>query len=354
MRTDAQKILDGESLSAQVLTPELYERLSVRTTAHGQTIDDIIASVRANPDSSVGAYAGSADAYDVFREFFAPVISKYHNFEDGSRHITDMDASKLTIRDLDPTGEFINSTRIRVGRNLSEFAFAPAISRDDRLRSEEKIVKALQSLTGDLAGTYYPLVGMDEATRTQLVEDHLLFKSMVGDPYLEAGGLSRDWPEGRGIFLTEDRNFLIWVNEEDANRIISMQNGGNVYEVFDRLSRAVSELDKTLAYAYHDTYGALTACPTNLGTAMRASVHVRLPHFSQTAEFEPFTKSLGLSIRGIHGEHSESEGGVYDISNKRRLGASELELVQEMVDGVKALIDKEKQAASGDEQAAAA
>ena len=88
---------------------------------------------------------------------------------------------------------------------------------------------------GDLAGNYYPLTGMDEAVRQQLVDDHFLF--MSGDPNLKVAGMERDWPEGRGIFHNEAKTFLVWVNEEDQLRIISMQKGGDVRGVFERLAR---------------------------------------------------------------------------------------------------------------------
>ena len=75
-------------------------------------------------------------------------------------------------------------------------------------------------MTGDLKGTYYPLQGMDSATQKKLIDDHFLFKE--GDRFLEACGLNRNWPEGRGIYHNDDKTFLVWVNEEDQLRIISM------------------------------------------------------------------------------------------------------------------------------------
>merc|ERR1719378_1458418 len=87
---------------------------------------------------------------------------------------------------------------------------------------------ALQRLDGDLAGKYYPLTGMDEAVRQQLVDDHFLFVS--GDRNLTVAGMERDWPEGRGIFHNDAKTFLMWVNEEDQTRIISMEKGGDVKE----------------------------------------------------------------------------------------------------------------------------
>ena len=90
-------------------------------------------------------------------------------------------------------------------------------------------------VSGDLSGNYYPLTGMDEGVRQQLVDDHFLF--MSGDPNLKVAGMERDWPEGRGIFHNEAKTFLVWVNEEDQLRIISMQKGGDVKGVFERLAR---------------------------------------------------------------------------------------------------------------------
>ena len=68
-------------------------------------------------------------------------------------------------------------------------------------------------MTGEYAGKYYPLKGMDDATEQQLIEDHFLFKE--GARFLEAAGLNRDWPDGRGIYYNNDKTFLVWVNEED-------------------------------------------------------------------------------------------------------------------------------------------
>ena len=148
-----------------------------------------------------------------------------------------MDANKLNAPPFaEQDAAMIRSTRIRVGRNLNGFPLGPGITNDQRKQIESQVVAALQSFTGDLAGKYYPLNNMTEAERKQLIDDHFLFKE--GDRFLEAVGLNRDWPNGRGIFHNNDKTFLVWVNEEDQLRIISMQNGADLKEVFDRLSRA--------------------------------------------------------------------------------------------------------------------
>lgn len=330
-----------KSLMEKHFTEEVKKKLKGVKTKHGFTADDAVRSGVENPDSGVGVYAGDEDSYVLLAPLFDPIIEEYHGYKATDTHRADLDASKLSADNLDPDGSFVVSTRIRVGRNLKGFGFAPAVSREDRKKIEDMVVSALNRLDGDLSGSYYPLSGMDEATRAQLVADHFLFKK--GDRFLESAGANRDWPEGRGIFHSADKRFLVWVNEEDELRIISMQEGGGVREVFDRLSRAIRTLEETLPFAFTDRHGYLSSCPTNLGTAMRASVHVKLPKLGKDEEFlKDIAKRLKLSVRGIHGEHSESEGGVYDISNKQRLGLSEVEATEKLVKGVQALIALEK------------
>jgi creatine kinase/arginine kinase len=122
-----------------------------------------------------------------------------------------------------------------------------------------------------------------------------------------------------------------------------MQPGAGIKEVFDRLCRAAKEIEKLCEFAQDDHLGYITSCPTNLGTALRASVHIKLPKLmNNKKQFNEIADKYFVQIRGIHGEHTETNDGVFDISNRRRLGRSERELVQDMIDGVHALIDAEK------------
>jgi protein-arginine kinase len=122
-----------------------------------------------------------------------------------------------------------------------------------------------------------------------------------------------------------------------------MQAGAGIKEVFDRLCRAAQKIEEFCKFAHDDHLGYITSCPTNLGTALRASVHIKLPKLMNKKEqFNAIAEKYFVQIRGIHGEHTETNDGVFDISNRRRLGRSEQQLVQDMIDGVRALIDAEK------------
>jgi creatine kinase/arginine kinase len=121
-----------------------------------------------------------------------------------------------------------------------------------------------------------------------------------------------------------------------------MEKGADILAVFTRLSKAASLIEKEAKFAHDDHLGYITSCPTNLGTALRASVHIKLPLLAKNkAEFERIAAHYYVQIRGIHGEHTETDDGIFDISNLRRLGRSEVDLVQDMYNGVKAMIRAE-------------
>lgn len=122
-----------------------------------------------------------------------------------------------------------------------------------------------------------------------------------------------------------------------------MQMGGDLGMVFRRLTTAVNDIEKRIPFSHNDRLGFLTFCPTNLGTTIRASVHIKVPKLaSNKAKLEEVAAKYNLQVRGTRGEHTEAEGGVYDISNKRRMGLTEFDAVKEMYDGITEIIKIEK------------
>ncbi len=326
-------------LMKKYCTDEVHEQLNDVITSNGWTVSRAIQSGLDNPDSSIGVYAGDSESYELLSLLFDPIIREYHAYE-MEEHKSDFSLDGLPTINLDPEGNYIVSTRVRVGRNFAKYAFPPAISAENRAKMESEIVEVLANLPDNLKGTYHGIDGMPEETRQKLVEDHFLFKQ--ADRFLESVGVNRDWPKNRGIFFSTDKKFLVWVSEEDSMRIISMQQGGDVAEVFNRLASALSHINEHLSFAFDNVRGYHTTCPTNLGTAMRASVHIKIPKLSSQENFKDICGTLGLSIRGVHGEHSESSDGIYDISNKRRLGLTEREIYEQLYASVKRLINLEQ------------
>jgi len=123
-----------------------------------------------------------------------------------------------------------------------------------------------------------------------------------------------------------------------------MQKGSNIRQVFERLSIAAAKIESKAKFANDEHFGYITSCPTNMGTGMRASVHIHLPKLGNGKPdlFHQIADKYHCDIRGAHGEHSDTSDGIFDISNKRRLGRHEVDLVQDMYNGVKAMIKAEK------------
>ncbi|XP_032818370.1 creatine kinase B-type-like [Petromyzon marinus] len=340
---------------AKVLSPEMYAALRERHTPSGFTLDDVIQTGVDNPGHpfimTVGCVAGDEESYEVFKELFDPIIQDRHNgYLPTDTHKTDIDADHLKGGDdLDP--DYVLSSRVRTGRSIRGFCLPPHCSRGERRAIESLSIEALSQLDGDLQGKYYALKSMTDAEQQQLIDDHFLFDKPVS-PLLLASGMGRDWPDGRGIWHNDTKKFLVWVNEEDHLRVISMEKGGDMKSVFQRFCTGLTKIEdifkqKGHPFMWNEHLGYVLTCPSNLGTGLRAGVHIKLPHLSKHAGFGDTLKRLRLQKRGTGGVDTAAVGGVFDISNADRIGFSEVELVQMVVDGVKLLVEMEKRLEKG-------
>jgi creatine kinase/arginine kinase len=320
------------------LSPDLYQQLRHLKTRSGFTLEKAIRSGIRNPDSSIGIYAGDAESYQVFSPVFDPIIREYHHFPEGTAHISDFTAPDLPP--ADPDGKYILSTRIRVARNLKGYEFSPQISLSHRKEMEETFIKALATLKGDLGGEYMSLKNMENPAQP-VKSDILVFTK--GDRFQDAAGINSGFPEGRGVFYSLDRRLMVWVNEEDHLRIMSLEKTSDLSAAFKRLGRALRSLETRLDFAWDKTYGYLTSCPTNLGTAMRAGVHIRLGKLDRNREIlNRLAREYHLQIRGTRGEKTKVQEAVFDISNAQRLGITETAILQNLHKGIAALIKAEE------------
>ncbi|XP_057580779.1 creatine kinase U-type, mitochondrial isoform X2 [Hippopotamus amphibius kiboko] len=340
---------------ASHLTPAVYARLCDKTTPTGWTLDQCIQTGVDNPGhpfiKTVGMVAGDEETYEVFAELFDPVIQERHNGYDPRtmKHTTDLDASKIRSGYFDE--RYVLSSRVRTGRSIRGLSLPPACTRAERREVERVVVEALSGLKGDLAGRYYRLSEMTDAEQQQLIDDHFLFDKPVS-PLLTAAGMARDWPDARGIWHNNEKSFLIWVNEEDHTRVISMEKGGNMKKVFERFCRGLKEVERLIQergweFMWNERLGYILTCPSNLGTGLRAGVHIKLPLLSKDSRFPKILENLRLQKRGTGGVDTAATGSIFDISNLDRLGKSEVELVQLVVDGVNYLIDCERRLERG-------
>lgn len=343
---DAECPCHDRRILKKILTRSLFDKLKTKRTPSGGTLWDCIKSGILCPDSKMGAYCCDMESLDTFGELFEPMIltyfntNQYHPESDYGDLTNEETMDMLDLAKLDTDNTMIVSTRVRVARNLLGYSYAARLTGEQRCEVESKIAEGTKKFTGDLAGKYTTLGDYSDEKQLQMVQDHILFHNR--DEYIEKAGMYGDWPKGRGVFYNEAGNFMIWVNEEDHMRVISLQKGNDMLKCYGRLVSAINELSKVMQLAIHPKFGCMSSCPTNLGTGLRASVHIKIPKTSALKCFEALCRDMRIDIRGIHGEHSESSDGTFDISNKRRFGMSEIACLGEMTRGVKNLIRIEK------------
>ena len=158
------EIKSTHSLVAKYVTKPIWDKLSsVKTATSGFTLAQAIACAVEFDNQHCGIYAGDWDSYKDFAPVFDPIIQEYHGISADSRHTSDMDASKINGNIADDVP--VHSARIRVGRSIDGFGLSPGITKEQRLGVEKLMKSATATFTGDLAGQYYPLTGMDESVR---------------------------------------------------------------------------------------------------------------------------------------------------------------------------------------------
>jgi creatine kinase len=323
----------------------------------------IIRSGIENEDSGMGCYAMHPDDYDYFKPFFKKVLADYHGVSEDAQHTSSWSLEGVEglpadgKLDLEKLGLPALSMRVRTGRNMAAYPLPGNMSKYDRVTMEDKLTKAFRKLQAmpEYGGNYYSLTAghpnhISDEKYQELVKAHIMFKDMSHDPYLATAGIASDWPTGRGCYVSADRGFIIWVGEEDHLRIMCMHKGTVLNDVFDRLHTAIGVVSSIpgLDFAQSPDYGVVTSCPTNLGTAMRASVHIGLPKLCADGterKAKEVCKPLGLSVRGSGGEHTAiGPGGICDISPRARFCISEAQIVTALYTGIALLKEAEDNA----------
>merc|ERR1711973_582401 len=282
---------------AKVLTKEMYGKLRDVKTPNGYTLDMAIQTGVDNPGHpfimTVGCVAGDEESYDVWADMFDPIISDRHNgYSKSDKHKTDLNPDNLKGgTNMDP--KYVLSSRVRTGRSIRGICLPPFCTRAERRKIESVSLAALDKLDGPLKGKYYPLNGMTEAQQDKLIEDHFLFDKPVS-PLLLASGMARDWPDARGIWHNDAKNFLVWINEEDHLRLISMELGGNINAVFKRFCDGINQVEKHMKaggyeYMWNEHLGYVLTCPSN-SEPVSALVSTSKSHFF------PNTRTSMLSL----------------------------------------------------------
>ena len=237
------------------------------------------------------------------------------------------------LRPDGPESEIVLSTRVRLARNVVGRPFLTRLRPEEQAELEtqlrEVIFKAVDGLE------WHQLEEMPEIDRRCLVERHLISRELA------AG-------EGpRGVAIDPTQRVAIMVCEEDHLRLQVIESGLQPVEAWEEADKIDNLIEKHLAYTFSPTLGYLTACPTNVGTGMRASVMLHLPGLVLTRQIEKVFRAaarLRLTVRGLYGEGTQATGDIYQISNQATLGRSESEILKSLEAVIPQVIDYEKEA----------
>ncbi|EDY19263.1 ATP:guanido phosphotransferase [Chthoniobacter flavus Ellin428] len=239
------------------------------------------------------------------------------------------------LRGEGPHHQIVVSSRVRLARNLKSFAFPGWAKKHERLQILEAIKPQVEALTemNDAFSVYSQ--DLSALEKQVLVERHLISREHA------AKGV------GSAVVMNRRQTLSIMINEEDHLRMQAIRAGLQLKSVFKMIDKVDSALEERLDYAFHPKLGYLTACPTNVGTGMRASAMVHLPALVMSEQINQVIQAvnkIGLAVRGLYGEGTEALGNLFQVSNQTTLGEKEEDIIARLHKVIEQIIEHEQNA----------
>jgi len=236
-----------------------------------------------------------------------------------------------------PESDVVISSRVRIARNLRNLPFPLMASPEQSLSVTDQLLGVAES--GRLNGLgkieQIRLPELTELEKLVLVEKHLISPNLANESCNGA------------LILSPNEDISIMINEEDHLRIQCLCSGFQVNEAWDSASKVDDIFEEQVDYAFDEKHGYLTSCPTNVGTGIRVSVMMHLPALVMTGQINRILSAVtqvGLAVRGIYGEGSEATGNLFQVSNQVTLGQSEQEIIDNLFQVARQIIEHEKSA----------
>lgn len=231
--------------------------------------------------------------------------------------------------------DIIISTRVRLARNLKNYPFPALLSDVGAKQATDIIEKAILDSNSTLAKEFeiYHISDIGAVDKKMLFEKHLISPDLLKKP-------------NASVMLSKDDCMSIMLMEEDHIRLQVILGGFKPDEAYEIANRVDDVIDENVEYAFDKDFGYLTSCPTNTGTGLRVSVMMHLPALTLTNNIQKIISSagnLGIAVRGLYGEGSNADGGLYQISNQVTLGISEKEIVEKVKNIVGQIEKSEKE-----------
>ncbi|MFT5207711.1 MAG: protein arginine kinase [Candidatus Omnitrophota bacterium] len=239
------------------------------------------------------------------------------------------------LKSSGPESEIILSSRVRLARNLQKYPFSHWAGKKHERDVLAVVEAAIKKSALMKKALWFGMNEISDLDKQFLVERHLISRELLSQP------------EYKAVAVSDKEIISIMVNEEDHLRIQVMQSGFNLQEAWRLANLVDDELAEQLPYAFDSKFGYLTACPTNVGTGLRASVMLHLPALVMTKQINRVTQAiskLGMVVRGLYGEGTDADGNLFQVSNQITLGQSETETIDHIERMIAQLIGHEQTA----------
>ncbi|MEW8957206.1 protein arginine kinase [Clostridium sp.] len=234
------------------------------------------------------------------------------------------------------SNSIVLSSRVRIARNLEGVPFPHKLNKDEGMKVIDTINKAFYGFEYHKEKfNTIELWNLSNIEKERFLERHLISNHLI------------NFQDKSAFIISDDETVSIMINEEDHIRLQCITSGLNIKEAYEKANELDNMLEGKLEYAFDEKLGYITACPTNLGTGLRASVMIHLPALTLNNEINGALKALtqvGMTIRGLYGEGSKGDGNIYQISNQITLGVSEEEIVRNLEGVVSQLVSQELRA----------
>lgn len=239
------------------------------------------------------------------------------------------------IKGSGPNSDIVMSSRVRLARNFTKFPFVHWANKEQLDQILSKAQQAVESSNYMKGSLFLNMAGLSSVDKQFLLERHLISREhAVGTDH-------------KALFVGDKEIVAIMINEEDHLRMQVMQSGLNLSTCWDVMSEIDADLETKMDFAFSPEWGYLTACPTNTGTGMRASVMMHLPSMVMTRQINRLIHAvgkLGLTVRGFYGEGTEALGHFFQISNQVTLGLKEEDIIDNIQRIIKQITDQEQSA----------
>lgn len=239
------------------------------------------------------------------------------------------------LRATGPESDIVISSRLRLARNLAAYPFLSRLAESQRDGIIQEVGDAVKNSNFLKKAHYIPSTHLKALDRQFLLERHLISREL----FLEEGKSA--------VAITPDEMVSLMVIEEDHLRLQAFQSGLNLVEAWRIANEIDSDLEKDLDYAFDATLGYLTACPTNVGTGIRASCMLHLPSLVLTKQVHKVLQALSklnLAVRGLYGEGTQASGNFFQFSNQLTLGQPEEEIISNLEGVIRQVITHEREA----------